>query len=388
MTSDWRFEWVTSWAEVWSEDFTRRWRGWMAESATSHVFFEPATVHAWVDTFRAFQDVQPRFLIARRGPDNLVFLPLVRLRSGWKDAWRRTIVPVGLPGFDYHDPILVGPADAGLWEGFWRGLDAELHGRWEGDFDLALINGLRSRCLPAEPERWLSGGLPNVARAGYQEPAPYIDLARFPTVGDYMASISYNLRHDLRGRLKFLRKMGQVSLRYYGPDEVQAALVSLETMLEHNQRRFPLTWRARDHYANLVRRCLPEGTVLLSEMRLGGQTLSWELDFVHHGRIYKYVSAFDPGFPSWSLGNLHTYLSLEHALANGIECYDFLRGAEAYKARWATVNEPLYEMEWIGSGRLASARVTWERQVKKPLAHLKRTARHRAARWLPTSRTR
>ena len=162
--SEWRFEWVTSWQEIWSEGFTRRWQGWMAESANAHVFFEPATARAWVDTFSPLRDVQPRFLVATCGPGNLVFLPLVRTQSGWKDAWMRAIVPVGLPGFDYHDPILVGPADEGLWDGFWRGLEAELFSRWAGDFDLALVNGLRSCSLPGEPDQWLAGGLQRAER--------------------------------------------------------------------------------------------------------------------------------------------------------------------------------------------------------------------------------
>jgi len=355
--SEWQFEWVTNWEEVWSERFTRRWQGWMAESATAHVFFEPATARAWVDTFSALRDVQPRFLVATRGPGNLVFLPLVRMRSGWKDAWLRAIVPVGLPGFDYHDPILVGAADAGLWDGFWRGLETELYGRWAHDFDVALVNGLRPCSLPPEPEQWLPSGLLRTSRAGYQEPAPYIDLTRFGTIDDYMGSISYSLRHELRGNLRSLRRQGEVRLRFYGPDELQTALVALETMLEHNRRRFPNTWRARDYYANLVRRCLPERTLLLSEMLVGGQPVGWELDLDYRGRIYKYIAAFDPAFARWSPGHLHSYLSLEKALADGLEVYDFLRGNEAFKARWATGSTPLYEAEWIGSRQLASARV-------------------------------
>ncbi|OLE81883.1 MAG: hypothetical protein AUG06_00180 [Actinobacteria bacterium 13_1_20CM_2_65_11] len=130
---------------------------------------------------------------------------------------------------------------------------------------------------------------------------------------DYLASISHNMRHELRGKLRFLRKQGDVRLRYYGPDEIQAALVSLETMLEFNRRRFPLTWRAQGYYANLVRQCLPARTLLMSELVVDGQPLSWTLDFFYHGRMYKYACAFDPGFPKWSVGNLHTYLSLEES---------------------------------------------------------------------------
>ena len=379
--SEWRFEWVTNWEEVWSERFTRRWQGWMAESTTAHVFFEPATARAWIDTFSAVRDVQPRFLVATRDPGTLVFLPLVRISSGWKDAWRRAIVPVGLPGFDYHDPILVGPADQCIWDGFWRGLEAELRGPWADDFDVALVNGLRSWSLPPDPERWLSGGLPGAARAGYQEPAPYIDLTRFGTIDDYAASVSSNLRQELRAKFRSLRKLGEVSLHYYSPDEVQPALAALETMLEFNRRRFPHTWRAKNYYANLIRRCLPTGTLLLSEMLVQRQPVGWELDFIYRRRLYKYIAAFDPAFARWSPGNLHSYLSLERAIGDGLEVYDFMRGNESYKARWATGSVPLFEAEWIGNGPLASVRAAWVRRVRKPLAHLKRTARHKAGDW-------
>src|SRR2546428_13089151 len=91
--SEWRFEWVTSWQEIWSEGFTRRWQGWMAESANAHVFFEPATARAWVDTFSPLRDVKPRFLVATCGPANLVFPPRLRPHARAKPAEMPPIAP-------------------------------------------------------------------------------------------------------------------------------------------------------------------------------------------------------------------------------------------------------------------------------------------------------
>ena len=114
-TADWKFEWITTWDEVWSPDFVEQWQSWVKDSASAHVFFHPALVKAWVETYTALRDIQPRFLIAQVGSDCTVFMPLILMKSNWKDIWQRSMLPVGYSEFDYHDPIMSVKGDTALW---------------------------------------------------------------------------------------------------------------------------------------------------------------------------------------------------------------------------------------------------------------------------------
>lgn len=105
--SEWRFEWLTHWDEVWDPSFVRQWDTWMDQSPTAHVFFRPSLVRAWYETYRELWNIEPRFLIARQG-NNLAFWPLVHRRGGWRCGFARELAPIGYCDFDSHDPLVIG----------------------------------------------------------------------------------------------------------------------------------------------------------------------------------------------------------------------------------------------------------------------------------------
>jgi len=60
----WKFHWLTKWDEIWHEDFVSQWQRWLDESPSAHVFYHPALVRAWIETYLPLRDIRPCFLVA------------------------------------------------------------------------------------------------------------------------------------------------------------------------------------------------------------------------------------------------------------------------------------------------------------------------------------
>lgn len=100
-----KFEWITDGETIWSDEFLSQWNSWMKHSIDAHVFFHPAMLRAWVDTYMPIRNLRRLFCIAR-DEGTTIFLPLALWQKNLKKVLIRTIVPVGHSDFYYHDPIV------------------------------------------------------------------------------------------------------------------------------------------------------------------------------------------------------------------------------------------------------------------------------------------
>jgi len=73
----------------------------------------------------------------------------------------------------------------------------------------------------------------------------------------------------------------------------------------------------------------------LSFLIVDGRVASAVYGFKYNQRFYYYVTAFDPDYANYSIGNLHIMHLLESAIKDGLSEFDFLRGLEAYKLYWS-----------------------------------------------------
>ena len=60
------------------------------------------------------------------------------------------------------------------------------------------------------------------------------------------------------------------------------------------------------------------------------------------GRFYHYLGGFDPELHQLSLGTLVIGHAVAQAVDEGLREFDFLRGREAYKYHWGTIDRPSY----------------------------------------------
>jgi len=330
--SDWQFEWLTTWDQVWARDFVAQWKLWMIQSPDAHVFFEPSVVRAWYETYRDLREIEPRFLIARRGSEQTVFYPLVFDHCGWKDAWLRVIRSVGYNEFDYHDPICNCECSKDVWSSFWIGLDDELEKRGR-DLDLLSISRVRERC---------TGGVEAFEEV---EKAPFINLFQFKSIDDLLAGRSKNLRCDIRRKQRRLTKEGEFRLQVFDKGETGPATEMLAGFLKAHQARWPLSYQARGFFERLIAGVLPDGFLHVSVLKVEDKVLSWHVGFTHKRRFYWYVPAYDGSMSRFSPGKIHLAELISECLQQGIKVFDFLKGEEPYKMEWTSDKTLLFQRQ-------------------------------------------
>ena len=343
MSNTWSFEWITDWDQIWSADFTQKWRTWHEHSWSAHVFFHPALVQAWVETYLPLQDIRPLFVLARQG-DLQVFLPLVLWKRNWKNGFLREIIPAGYSDFDYHNPLIIGPRELFEPESFWSSLLEALDG-FDIGFDSLQINGIGRACGATSPH-WSDDEL-----------CPFCDISGFATPEQFLPSLKKSLRGDLRRQLRRLREQGELSLHVYGREELAESLQSLPRFLDFHSQRWPKAYKPPHLYENLLRRGLAEGLIHFSELRLDAQPISYHLGFIDKERFYYYLPAIDPAFSNLSPGKVHLLQCVEEAIAQGVPVFDHLRGEESYKSGWTNKAAQLYTLT-LRKKNIAS-RVKW-----------------------------
>ena len=169
---------------------------------------------------------------------------------------------------------------------------------------------------------------------------PFIDLSEH-TWESYLGTLESKPRNDFLRLLKNLTKKFSVRLEPASSEhqrrEFMAHLVRL-----HNLRWQNLGGSDALHTADLVafhdevsRVTLERGWLRLFVLWLDGQPVASLYGF-RYGRTFYFVqTGFDPAYGRHAVGLITVGLTIKSAIAEGAEEYDFLRGDEAYKFRWA-----------------------------------------------------
>ncbi len=332
----------TSWDEVNAPAFVDEWSRWLELDPDPHVFFHPAVARSWCDTYRAFQEVSPRFCVAVIDGVTL-FLPLVLWKRSWKSGFLRMLVPVGFAEFDYHDPVVTGPRKPELLSRFWSLLERELFSDAATGHDVVDTSGFRFSC---GAQGWEQS----------EDVCPYVDLTPFADFPAYMAKISKSLRQDIGRQKRRMAEIGELRYRVFAPAEPEDALALLPLFLEMHARRWPNAFRAPGYHEGLVRSGIPAGIVHFSALFLGAEPISLHLGFRYRQRYYYYLPVFLEQYAAYSPSKVHLSMLKEDFFAHGSGIFDYLRGAESYKSGWASAVAPLYEFRQDASSLQTSVR--------------------------------
>ncbi|PQP34717.1 hypothetical protein C6A37_06275, partial [Desulfobacteraceae bacterium SEEP-SAG9] len=360
MSSEWKFEWLTSWDDVWSPSFITEWQSWMDKSTDAHVFFESSIVKAWAEAYSAILNIEPRFLVARSEADATIFYPLIYVRGGWKDAWQRSILAAGYSDFDYHDPVLVSGNSTKDMETFWPEFERDIFHYWAKECDVFLINGLRSVSLPNNHT------YPRVGSA------PWIDLSSSNSLEDLFQGSGKKLRQNIRYQTRRLQKEGNLFLRHFKLDETEAAKDTLKDFLKTRAERWPEAYNLPDFFKSIVERVLPTGFLHFSELQLNSQPISWVLGFIYKKRFYYYIPVLRADMANYSPGKVHLSMLIEKAIAAGIEVFDLLKGVEPYKMQWTNNVSNLFSLELKRHGIRSEAIQVWQKQIRPKVVKIKR----------------
>ncbi len=157
-------------------------------------------------------------------------------------------------------------------------------------------------------------------------------------------------RLDREFRVQLRRASNRV--RSAGAEFETAAASNLSEMLDALFRLHANRWHERgedgvlstrelqDFHREAAARMLERGYLRMYGLRLAGDLIAVQYNFVGHGRVYAYLSGFDPELARLSPGMVLLRYAIEQAIDEQLGYFDFLRDPEPFKHRWGAEDRP------------------------------------------------
>jgi len=334
------------------------WRTLFAASQTRSPFMTHAFVRHWWASFGRGQALRVMLVEDADGP--CAIAPLVRARRALGPLVYQSLELIGTGALwgvgmglaDRTDLLLTRRSD--------ECVDAIVRAiRQARDWDVLDLRGIPETSTTALMlDEQTEGGAGVVRERRWR--SPYLPL---PASFDiYLAARGKNFRRALRRKHLRLEARGPVTVDLDAAARDPAAALARATDI---CRR---SWKGRQGTSLLlhthIRRFLeklsadPESGAFVAELRVGEQTVAYELGFRLEDKVWSYDSAYDLAFSNGSPGVLLTARIIEDACTRGLSEYDFMRGDEAYKLAWSELYRQ--EMEYVLDAGTLRARLARE----------------------------
>lgn len=312
------------------------WAALLRRASTDVPFLTPSYQRVW---WRHLGEGDLCLLSVREDPHPVGIIPLFLTRPSKGPTLQFTgCVDVS----DYLDGVILSGREVEVWDAALEALDGPAAPDWEW-MDLCSI--------PAPSPTWQV--LPALAQKGgwtakteVPEVCPVVPL---PASWEaYLAMLNGKDRHELRRKLR--RAAARAGLSWYivGPEhDLDAEMEDFLTLMAKSSRAKEafLTPPMRAFFHELARAAFAEGWLQLAFLTLNGQKLAAYLNFVYNNHVMVYNSGLDwRADPGLGAGIVLSAFLIRHAIAEGRDAYDFLRGSENYKYRLGGQDVPVYRV--------------------------------------------
>lgn len=309
------------------------WRTLLSESGVDSLFLTWEWLYTWWKVLGGKRRL--RILAIRRGGDLIGIAPFAaRAAEPGRLLPFRAIefLGVGAAGSDYLDLILKKGEEE-------QGCDAIA--RHVADWNLML--DMRRIIRGSANAELLIKAL--VAR-GWSGTADDDDICLYVRLSgssweQYFAGLSREFRRSLRrGRRNAESSYAVSYVSVCSEAERPAALRTFVNLHEkrwgggHGSQALPDAAILQFH-EQWSRIALERGWLRLSVLRFDGTPVAGTYGFSYGGKLYFYLSGFDPSFATYGVGRICLEEDLRKAFSEGLQEYDFLHGAEKYKFHWA-----------------------------------------------------
>ncbi|HZS65994.1 MAG TPA: GNAT family N-acetyltransferase [Burkholderiales bacterium] len=176
--------------------------------------------------------------------------------------------------------------------------------------------------------------------ASVSERIAYIDLPR--SWPQFLSS----LRSDKRTRLKSARRKIESGhgLRFFVWHDAAALDSAVDRLAELHRRRWReaggsdsfATPQYLEFHRGIMKALLPRGWLRLYCLELDGDMAAMTYCYRFRNRVYLMQAGFDPARAKLNPGKALLGYALEHAIGEGNDVFDFLRGEHRYKDELAT----------------------------------------------------
>jgi len=338
----WEIEIIKDWDRLWSDDFQKKWLRVMDESPNSHVFFHPALVKAWVETYSSLRRLEPIFVWGIQKKTGIeVLFPLVRWHQNWKNAFLKLIVPMGYSDFDYHDPVFSKEIDSDSFQSFYQSLLPLLPSA-----DQIVLDGLHKEYLPHK------------FSISNEEICPCIDISSYSDFEEYSKSLRKSIRQNYQRRKNNLEKENAVQYIICDSiDKFQAVKDTISLMLKTHSERWPNAYKAPGLHDNLLQYGIQAGILNLYIIKVNDLVMSWRITYQYKNKLMLYMPTFSPEFINYSPGIQSLCFCIKDAIDRKLKEIDQLRGSETYKNDWSTNSTIVYNLSKTNNSLLTKVKM-------------------------------
>jgi len=161
----------------------------------------------------------------------------------------------------------------------------------------------------------------------------------------YLESLNTKQRHEVRRKLRRLTEEGHIAYRFLEkePELTRALDMFFKMFVESRQDKAAfLTDNMKQFFRAIVSAMAQQGLLRLGILELDKKPVAEILCFEYKNCLYLYNSGYDPQYVGLSAGVLSKVLAIKDSIDKGIQKFDFLKGAEPYKAHIGGKEVPLY----------------------------------------------
>lgn len=154
------------------------------------------------------------------------------------------------------------------------------------------------------------------------------------------------LKASRRQRLKAARRKLEAAhaTRFYVWEDAARLDRAVDRLTELHRRRWEASGASAsfsspeyiDFHRRIIRSALPRGWLRLYCLEVDGELAAMTYCYRFRGRVYLMQAGFDPALAEWHPGGVLLGHAIEHAIGEGNEVFDFLRGEHRYKRELAT----------------------------------------------------
>lgn len=310
------------------QPFSSLWNELLLKSRSDSIFLTWEWISCWTEHFL---DISRKlFVIAIFEDNKLVGLAPWYIRSRTFLGFPlRCVEFIGSPetGSDYLDVFTTEGREIVVADVIYEFLMNEVKKEW----DVLLLRDFRASSF------FLCRLLVRIEQDGKyaeSEQGSLCPIIRLPVDKDFSSILTSHRRAKLKREIRVLERQGVVKHDSLDISEAPEAIVPFLTFYERKKEyKDPQLLVFLKAFAN---RSAETRWITVDTLTVDGQCIASLLHFTYGNKWLQYLMVTDKEFnPKVSLGDMIIGLVLEKAIAQGVGVYDFLKGPEDHKFRWA-----------------------------------------------------
>lgn len=168
--------------------------------------------------------------------------------------------------------------------------------------------------------------------------APVMNLC-WKNSKEWQASRTRKHRRDYRYKLQRLEQRGAVRLEISGRVDEPAFDTMLRNKIAwcHQNKKTGVFSRGniREAFLGMARIAESKDKLFLATLYCADQAVSHMMGFIMDGRLLCYFTSYEQAWAPYSPGTVLFEMTIDWAVDNGLKAFDFMRGMEGFKHRYA-----------------------------------------------------